>query len=396
MMHLAKVYIEPTNYCNLNCRTCMRNAWDEPLGYMPLAVFRQVLAGVRESGDQGGTIGGVIDRVTAPGGILSPSAPLPSLAPTFFFGGIGEPLAHADILTMVAEAKALGGNVELITNGTLLTEEMSRRLIGAGLDRLWVSLDGARAESYADVRLGGALPEVLANMLRFRGLRPPAHRPLPQIGIAFVAMKRNIADLPALLRIGNKLGATRFMVTNLLPHTAEMCDEILYAHAMSDISYLASPWVPHISLPRLDIGDRTAGVLYDVLRSHRNVTFAGNNLGSASDRCPFIEDGAAAVGWDGSFSPCLPLLHDHLSYLEGRPRHSRRFVVGNVAERSLSELWHAPQHLAFREKVAHFSFSPCAYCGGCERSLSNEEDCFGNAFPTCGGCLWAQGIIQCP
>jgi hypothetical protein len=27
---------------------------------------------------------------------------------------------------------------------------------------------------------------------------------------------------------------------------------------------------------------------------------------------------------------------------------------------------------------------------------SNQEDCFGNTFPTCGGCLWAQGFIRCP
>jgi hypothetical protein len=26
----------------------------------------------------------------------------------------------------------------------------------------------------------------------------------------------------------------------------------------------------------------------------------------------------------------------------------------------------------------------------------NEEDCFANSFPTCGGCLWAQGVIQYP
>jgi hypothetical protein len=29
-------------------------------------------------------------------------------------------------------------------------------------------------------------------------------------------------------------------------------------------------------------------------------------------------------------------------------------------------------------------------------SEANEEDCFGNGFPTCGGCLWAQGVLQCP
>ena len=27
---------------------------------------------------------------------------------------------------------------------------------------------------------------------------------------------------------------------------------------------------------------------------------------------------------------------------------------------------------------------------------TNGEDCYGNALPACGGCLWAQGVIQCP
>ena len=64
---------------------------------------------------------------------------------------------------MVAQVKALGAPVELITNGTLLTEHLSRQLIKAGVDVLWVSLDGATPESYADVRLGAALPEVMDN-----------------------------------------------------------------------------------------------------------------------------------------------------------------------------------------------------------------------------------------
>jgi hypothetical protein len=46
--------------------------------------------------------------------------------------------------------------------------------------------------------------------------------------------------------------------------------------------------------------------------------------------------------------------------------------------------------------VQSFAFPPCTYCGGCEMSISNQEDCFGNHFPACGGCLWAQGVVQCP
>src|SRR5574340_838473 len=45
VQHLAKVYIEPTNRCNLTCRTCMRNTWDEPLGTMSDQVFDRIIAG---------------------------------------------------------------------------------------------------------------------------------------------------------------------------------------------------------------------------------------------------------------------------------------------------------------------------------------------------------------
>lgn len=31
---LAKLYLEPTSLCNLNCRTCIRNVWNEPMGNM--------------------------------------------------------------------------------------------------------------------------------------------------------------------------------------------------------------------------------------------------------------------------------------------------------------------------------------------------------------------------
>ncbi len=43
--HLAKVYLEPTNRCNITCRTCMRNTWDEPLVRMSDRVFERVLGG---------------------------------------------------------------------------------------------------------------------------------------------------------------------------------------------------------------------------------------------------------------------------------------------------------------------------------------------------------------
>jgi hypothetical protein len=44
---LARVYVEPTTLCNLLCRTCIRNVWDEPPGTMSAATFGRVMDGVR-------------------------------------------------------------------------------------------------------------------------------------------------------------------------------------------------------------------------------------------------------------------------------------------------------------------------------------------------------------
>jgi len=63
----------------------------------------------------------------------------------------------------------------------------------------------------------------------------------------------------------------------------------------------------------------------------------------------------------------------------------------------LDEIWNDPEYMGYRERLHNFVFAPCTFCGGCDLSETNEEDCLGNdIFPVCGGCLWAQGIIQCP
>jgi len=297
----------------------------------------------------------------------------------------------------VARVKALDATVELITNGTLLTQEMSNRLIESGLDMLWVSLDGATPESYADVRLGAALPEVLSNLKRFRDLRMEAQLLKPEIGIVFVAMKRNIHDLPSLLQIGSRLDVARFLVTNVLPYTEELRKEILYSRALMDMIYQPPLLVPHVKLPKIDVDQIAWKSLYEALCSEgQSVSIGDSILGEESDLCPFIKSGATAISWEGNLSPCLPLMHTYFSFLDERRRASRRHVVGNIVERSLYDLWNTPEYIALRTRVQAFSFSHCVFCAGCELSWANEEDCRGNTFPTCGGCLWAQGVVQCP
>jgi radical SAM protein with 4Fe4S-binding SPASM domain len=62
--------------------------------------------------------------------------------------GAGEPLLHPRAADIIATAKECGLHVTMLTNGTLLDEEMIRGLIEAGLDVVRVSLWATSAEEY--------------------------------------------------------------------------------------------------------------------------------------------------------------------------------------------------------------------------------------------------------
>ncbi len=140
---LSKIYIEPTNRCNLECRTCMRNVWNESMGFMSQEIFDRLLQSINE---------------------IYPK-------PVVFFGGIGEPTVHPHIIDMIAAFRKCNCEVELITNGIQLTRDFVNKLIEMNVRRIWVSLDGITPKSYSDIRLGDALPQILSNLVAMKELK---------------------------------------------------------------------------------------------------------------------------------------------------------------------------------------------------------------------------------
>ena len=367
--HLAKVYVEPTVYCNLDCRTCVRNMWAEKLGSMTEATFARIL-----------------DNVKA----IEPR-------PSIFFGGLGEPFFHSSLIDWIARAKAIGATVELITNGTLLTEEKARAIVASGLDNLWVSIDGATPDSYADVRLGATLPLVIENVMRLRRLRKGGHFAKPEIDVAFVAMKRNIHELPDVLKLAQRLDARQFKMSHVLPYTEELRDEILYAQSLRDPAYMQSLRIPHLSLPRMEFNEVTSEPLLEGAAGAAIPSIWPGTTWAAPMTCaitskvaPSPSDGMAA--WRRACPCCTPM--PTTSAPTGIRSSSTSWATSTTHD--LLDLWLDPEYVQYRERVHSFAFAPCTFCGGCELLESNEEDCVGNEFPSCGGCLWAQGLIQCP
>jgi|TARA_B100002003_G_C14088201_1_gene523453 sulfatase maturation enzyme AslB (radical SAM superfamily) len=87
------------------------------------------------------------------------------------FSGSGEPLINPRIHEMIQYVTDAGIRSKIGTNVMLLTEDMSERLLKAGLSILKVSIDGATAETYETVRVGASFEKLKRNLEFFWKLR---------------------------------------------------------------------------------------------------------------------------------------------------------------------------------------------------------------------------------
>lgn len=85
---------------------------------------------------------------------------------------LGEPLLHKDVVFQVAYAKQKGIiDVMFNTNAVLLTKEMGRALLEAGLDKLFISFDAVNPALYEQQRVGTTMGKVIDNIYTFIKLR---------------------------------------------------------------------------------------------------------------------------------------------------------------------------------------------------------------------------------
>ncbi len=348
---VRKLYIQPTTGCNLRCRTCIRNVWDESEAQMSMNTFHRLVEGLEK---------------------------LPNLT-RVVFSGFGEPLTHPNVLEMIKAVRKRNMAVTLGSNGLLLDAEMTHELIKLGVDRLVVSVDGVKPETYASVR-GAMLSQVLSNLRGLNEVKRELGSLTPALGIEFVVLKTNVTELAELTGLASQLNAARVLVSNVLSYTEEMRTEILYGYeprapfGAGGWPIKADAWVMWgtLELPRMHWG--------------------------AERRCRFVQDRAIVIGCDGGVSPCYALSHNYSYFaVDGRKKRVSRYVLANVNKQPLAEIWMSEEYVRFRSEVRGFHFPSCPDCDlreGCDLR-ENNGGCWGWN-PSCADCLWAQDIVRCP
>jgi len=148
LIKLNYLWMEVTNRCNADCVYCGRQ-WAPPPKDMDLDLFQRI-----------------VDEC--------PEAKIVQTQ------GFGEPLLYPHIIEAVKYAAKKGKQTKFYTNGSLLTEEMSRELIKAGLGRLIISVDDRTKKGYESIRRGLSWEPLLENIRVFHEIREKAHKSDPK------------------------------------------------------------------------------------------------------------------------------------------------------------------------------------------------------------------------
>jgi radical SAM protein with 4Fe4S-binding SPASM domain len=123
----------------------------------------------------------------------------------------GEPLYRPDIFHLAKYATDKGLRVALATNGTLVTKEVARKIVDAGVKRVSISLDGANAETHDSFRgIPGAFDAAIAGFRNLKELGMP-------VQINMTIAKHNAVELPKVLEMVKGLGADALHTFLLVP-----------------------------------------------------------------------------------------------------------------------------------------------------------------------------------
>lgn len=244
--------------------------------------------------------------------------------PVVLFSG-GEPLLHPDIIMLAKHAVTSGMRAVISSNGTHLSTEKAEELASVGLSYIGISLDGGREIHDKFRGVNGAFD------MAIEGLRNAREAGI-KTGIRFAMTRRNIDDIPVIIKIVEaenipricfyhlvytgrgkelieealSLGKTREVVDTIIDHTADLHKRGKKVEVLTVDNHCDGPY---LYMRLLRENPKRAEEVMDLLKLN-----GGNSTGI----------GVCAISWDGLVHP---------------DQFWRNHILGNVRERPFGDIW---------------------------------------------------------
>ena len=320
-----QMVLELTYRCNLHCPMCYQRRQEQQLG-----VGR---------GKKQGELG--LEEIKK---IINQT---PRWALIIFTGG--EPFVRKDVLAIL-EYASRERRCHIVTNGTLITDEVAEALVGMGLLSVGISIEGDE-EVHDSIRGAGTFGKAVGAMKRIRQFRAKAKKRFPLLNIKTTITASNVGSLVKIVDLGSEVGAD---YCSLQIMNTSLCTSGMYFHGTFDAYLAPPPRIDDFDLDLLDAqlkaavsraAEKEVTLRFSPALSHGQIlAHYGNTLDVRQFECTALWSGINVSAY-GDVYPCL------------------NYRIGNLQEHSLKELWNGERYRNFRKAILEKGLFPG--CRGC-------------------------------
>jgi radical SAM protein with 4Fe4S-binding SPASM domain len=233
----------------------------------------------------------------------------------FYFQG--EPFIHPSFLQFVEEANRLNLYTSTSTNAHFLHDQLAKRTVESGLDRLIISIDGLTQEVYEQYRIHGKLEKVLEGTRNVIKWKRELKSQTPLVIFQFLVVAPNEHQIEDVCDLAKELDEVRFK-------TAQVYN-FEYGHPL---------------LPKNE--------KYSRYKRRSDGTYVVKN--KLENHCWRMWSGAV-ITWNGRVVPCC---------FDKDAQHQ----LGDIKQASFRSIWRGKDYTDFRRKVLHgrSNIDICANC----------------------------------
>lgn len=266
--------------------------------------------------------------------------------------GEGSPFLNPDFLKMLEYCKTKNIFVSFAYDFHLYNENIGRKLIELGIDKLWISFDGGTKEVYEQVRPTFNFNNVIKNIKAFIELKKKMKSPLPEICFRYTVMTVNKDDCIKFLELVNTLGDKEWMGDDTYVNFVSLLEfeetkHLIYEPTEEDLD---------------KVMEKGKELNIKVLWSHPS---HDESKKPPMDWCVCWTEPYIMI--NGDIVPdCGVLMSNKRPFL-----HKNAF--GNLLKQSFREIWDSERYRKFRKMVVDPKGKVPIFCDGCRGFNSTER-----------------------